>query len=115
MQAIETLAKIGALDIESADGTTLNAILRANESILTESRRAVIVEENSKIDNIEDLISHGVSMLREQMLHISSPQEFAALLRAARDLLNEDRQLNEEARSLSDEEITKRLEANNDR
>lgn len=109
--AVQKLIDIAALPHEKADGATLNAIIRAAEAVLKESGRTPNTATPADISTIEDLIKHATRSLGEQFQRVSTPSELAQLLRATADLLKQNRELDEEVRGLSDDEITKRIEA----
>lgn len=92
------------------DGATLNAVLKAATTVVDRANTRMVTD-GAPIATVEDLIRHGLQGLSQQMQHISGPAEFASLIRAARDLLAEDRRLNEEVRGMTDEEINKQLGA----
>lgn len=112
--SMKRIVEIASLPVgEMSDGGVINAVLKANITVAEWANKRLVTDPDpamEAITSVEQLIQVGLSGLRDQLARAQSPAEFAALLRAARDILAEDRKLNDEARALSDDELNKRLE-----
>jgi len=95
---------------EPVDGQEMSVVRAACNDVIEHANKRLVTDAKPEqtITTVEQLIRQAVSGLQAQLSAAQTPSQYAALLKSAIAILNEERKLDDELRQLSDADL-KRL------